>query len=319
MLLGVGVTVWLVRSIGFDDIVASARQMGIGGFLLVCIASIGLFTLLGAAWQAAAGEPARRIPLFSLARLVREAAADFLPFSQIGGMAAGARVVRSGGIPTPRIYASMMADQATEMASQILFSLAGVAAATAFLAHDPAHAELRRSIIGGVVALGALLMALLFGQGRFLTFVSKLAARVLPGLSSIVSETSAELTRIYRAPHRIALSFLWNLLAWLAMAAVAWLILQLIGHPLAFWRMVAIESAIAVVRSAAFLVPGGLGLQEAAYAVVGPLFGLPPGPAIALSLVKRARDGALALVSFISWQLVEVSTLKRRKTLAPSA
>jgi len=301
-LIGLAVVVWLVRSVGLADIAAAARHLGIGGFLLVCLASIGLFLALGAAWQAGSGEPARRIPLFAFARLVREAAADFLPLAQIGGLAAGARIVRMGGVSSPRIYASMIVDQVTEMASQIVFSLAGVAAATAFLAAEPAQAPLRRSIIGGSIGLALMLLAFLFGQRRFLRLASGLAHRILPGVSALLIDTEAELVRLYARRSHVAISFAWNLVAWLAMAAVGWLILALIGHPLGLGRLVAIEAAIAAVRSAAFLIPGALGLQEAAYVAIGPLFGLPVEAAITLSLVKRARDGALALTGLLAWQ-----------------
>ena len=88
-MLGLALFVWLIRSAGLGNILAASQRLGVGGFALVCFASMGLFLSLGAAWQTAAGEPAARIPLFTFARLVREAAADFLPLSQLGGLAAG--------------------------------------------------------------------------------------------------------------------------------------------------------------------------------------------------------------------------------------
>ena len=69
--------------------------------------------------------------------------------------------------------------------------------------------------------------------------------------------------------------------------------------------MVAIESLLFAIRNAAFMVPSGLGVQEGAYALLGPLFGLPPEAALALSLLKRARDVAVGVPALISWQIVE--------------
>jgi len=304
--------VWLIRSAGLGNILAASQRLGIGGFALVCVASMGLFTSLGAAWQTASGEPAARIPLFTFARLVREAAADFLPLSQLGGLAAGVRVVRIGGLSSPLIYASMIADLATEMASQVVFSLAGVAAATLLLSGGDQQ-SLRLTIIGASIAVAVLLVAFLFGQRHFLRLASGLAHRVLPGVSALLIQTEEQLARLYAHRANIVASFVWNLIAWLAMAGVAWLILRLIGQPLSFWRVVAIESAIAAVRSVAFLVPGALGLLEAAYALIGPLFGLPMEAAITLSLVKRARDGTLALCSLLSWQAIELGRMAKRK------
>ena len=85
----------------------------------------------------------------------------------------------------------------------------------------------------------------------------------------------------------------------------AWVILTLIGHPLPFLSVVAIESLLFAIRNAAFMVPGGLGVQEGAYALIGPLFGLPAEVALALSLLKRGRDLTVGIPALLTWQFVE--------------
>lgn len=304
-LLGIGLAVWLVRSIGWAAVAEAARQMGVGGFLILCLYSLGLFVLLGAAWGSAAGESARRVPLFTAARIAREATSDFLPISQLGGMAVGAHVATSGGVGRARVYASMIVDQATEMASQLVFTLAGIALAGPLLLGG-GGAALHGAIAGSALVALAMLLAILFGQRRFLRLATRIAAGMLPAASDMLGQIEAELGRLYACRSRVALSFLFNLAAWLATAGASWLILRLIGHPLAFWRLVSIESVISIMRSAAFLVPGAIGLQEAAYVVVGPVLGLAAGPALALSLAKRARDGVLALVGLAGWSIVVV-------------
>jgi len=52
-------------------------------------------------------------------------------------------------------------------------------------------------------------------------------------------------------------------------------------------------------------------VQEAAYALAGPLFGLPPESALALSLAKRARDLAIGVPTLLAWQLGEARQLAR--------
>ena len=51
-----------------------------------------------------------------------------------------------------------------------------------------------------------------------------------------------------------------------------------------------------------WLVPGALGVQEGALAVLGALFGVPLPAALALSLIRRGRDLALALPVLALWQ-----------------
>ena len=68
---------------------------------------------------------------------------------------------------------------------------------------------------------------------------------------------------------------------------------------------------IFLLRSAAFVVPGGIGVQEAGYALVAPLFGLPAESALALALAKRARDLAIGIPTLLLWQATETRAVAR--------
>lgn len=314
---GIALAVWLVRRVGWDDVLAAGTRMGAWGFALFCLCSFGTFVLLGGAWQSAAHAPARRIPIFAGARVVREAVADFLPLSQLGGMAAGARILRVRGVPAARVYASMIVDQATEMASQLLITLFGVAAAASLLFGE-GGAAIRSAVLLGTLALTVAVLAFILSQRRFVRVAAALARRILPGAAAALDEVDADLERLYAHRGYVVGSFLWNVAAWLAAAASAWLVLHLIGHPLAFWKIVSIESLIAVVRSVAFAVPGAIGFQEAAYAALGPLFGLPTEAALALSLARRARDVVVAMAAMVVWQWVEARAYWGRGTATAS-
>jgi hypothetical protein len=52
-------------------------------------------------------------------------------------------------------------------------------------------------------------------------------------------------------------------------------------------------------------VPNGLGVQEGGYLVLAPLFGVGPEFALAISLLKRARDIAIGVPVLIVWQAME--------------
>jgi len=60
------------------------------------------------------------------------------------------------------------------------------------------------------------------------------------------------------------------------------------------------------------VVPASLGVQEGGYVLVGALFGLSPEAALALSLLKRARDFVLGIPALMVWQVVEGTQLRRR-------
>jgi len=65
-------------------------------------------------------------------------------------------------------------------------------------------------------------------------------------------------------------------------------------------------------RSVAFAVPNAVGVQEGVYILVGASFGLTPETALALSLLKRARDLIIGLPALAAWQLLEGGRLWRR-------
>jgi len=67
------------------------------------------------------------------------------------------------------------------------------------------------------------------------------------------------------------------------------------------------------IRSFAFAIPGAIGIQEATYVFIGTSFGLTPEIALSLSLLRRARDLAIALPTLGLWQAVEGGRLWRRR------
>ena len=297
---------WAFGSTGFDSVVAIARRFGVEGFLLYCLYSLGVFVVLGGAWLAAAsGEAFNRLGVFVWARLIREAASDLLPFSQIGGIVVSTRMLTASGIAGPRVYASLIVDLTTEMASQLIFTLFGVAVVASILMGGGQGASLRTPVLGGGAMMVALMAVFVLAQRRLLPLAGRIAQHVLPGSVAATQEIGAELRAIYARRGRIVLSFALNLAAWGASAAGAWIVLRLMDVELSIWTALAIESLIFALRSAAFAIPGGIGVQEAGYALAAPLLGLPPESALALALAKRARDLAIGLPTLMVWQVAE--------------
>jgi uncharacterized membrane protein YbhN (UPF0104 family) len=66
-------------------------------------------------------------------------------------------------------------------------------------------------------------------------------------------------------------------------------------------------------RSATVFVPAAIGVQEAGYASLVPLFGLSPETGVAVSLIRRARDIAVGIPALLTWQLVEARRVRLRR------
>jgi uncharacterized membrane protein YbhN (UPF0104 family) len=77
---------------------------------------------------------------------------------------------------------------------------------------------------------------------------------------------------------------------WLLGAGELWVVFVLLGHRIGIGEALVIDSAVAGLRTLAFMIPAAAGVQEASYALAGAVFGIPPAAAIAASLARRARD-----------------------------
>ena len=77
------------------------------------------------------------------------------------------------------------------------------------------------------------------------------------------------------------------------------------GAPTGFAAAVMLESISLAARSAAFLIPSGWGAQEATLVALAAAAGLSPDNALALGLVKRAREFAIGLPGLAAWGMAE--------------
>lgn len=308
---GLGIALWTLGANGFAEIFSIAGRVGPGGFIIYCAWSLGVFGLLGGAWLAAApGEGVDRLPLFAWARMVREAAADMLPFSQLGGIVLAARTLGGHAVATSKAYGAMVVDMTTEMAAQLVFTLFGLSLMASLLIGDDAVTSLRPLILGGTGVMVAIILGFFLAQRWVLDAMAGLAGRFVPGSAAMLGEIRAELEHIYTHRLRVVIAFVLNLAAWVGSGIGAWIVLRFMEVDISVWSVLSLESLIFTLRGVAFAIPGGLGVQEAAYALAGPLFGLPAETALALSLAKRARDVAIGLPTLIVWQLREAHSVR---------
>ena len=299
--LGFALALYLVMYIGLGAVLSAAIAVGWGGFAILCLYALALFVLLGAAWHVLIPDSARGMKIFVWARMVRDAAAEVLPFSQLGGIVLGARAAILHGMSPPLAFASMIVDVTTEMLAQIAYIALGIVILSA---RAPQSSLTRIFVIGlALAAVGGGLFFALQRYGHWMT--EKLAARLLPGAVAPTAALAASLDAIYRHPARVGLSVALHFAGWIASAVGTWIAFRLIGVRVDLPSVMAIESLVYATRSAAVLVPNALGVQEAAYAVLAPLFGVGAEFGLAVSLLKRARDIAVGVPILLIWQAVE--------------
>jgi uncharacterized membrane protein YbhN (UPF0104 family) len=190
------------------------------------------------------------------------------------------------------------------MTAQIVYIATGLAAAAMLLDRNAANGAVLDAVTLGLLLALAGAAGFFLAQKRGFALAERLAKRFLPRAAVQAAESQRWMDRLHSSP-RLLRSFAIHLCAWFVSAGGAWFIVYLMGVRVSFASMVAIESLLCGIRSAAVLVPAGLGVQEAAYAFLGPLFGVPMEVAIAISLLKRGRDIAIGIPILLGYQALE--------------
>jgi putative membrane protein len=304
--IGLLVAVTLIADTGFEAVGDAFAGAG-WGLALIMLYDLAALSCAGLAWCALL-RPLWHGPgwLFIVIRFLREAINSLLPVAQIGGDVIGARMLATYGPPASVAAASVIADKTIEILGQFAYTIAGFV----LLVGRSENSDLLPGIGFGLIIAGPLLLGFLGLQNSrlfaaFERMLLSLAARLQwEGLSRMAG-LHAALTSLYRQPVGLALGFAFHSIAWVAGAGEVWLALQLMGHPLNFVDCFILESLGQAARSAAFIIPGGLGAQEGAFLLIGGALGVPPEYALALSLVKRASQLLFGLPMLAAWPFLE--------------
>ena len=342
-LVGLGLGVWLVATNDLAAIGSAFGRIGAAGLAAIVGVRIVIVLLCGLAWASvlaglppsgrprtgAPAEPPVETGAFVILRFVREGVNVLLPVASVGGEVVGGRLLTFWGVAGSLAAASLLADMLIQVATQVAFT--GLGAALLWRLPGEAAAALAwwttQAAVVAVAAVAAFFALQTLGVARGLERrLAGLGRRFLrsaapggakpegdaAGILSVQEALDAVWARDRRG--RIAQSVALHAVAWGLGAAEIWIVLACIGVEVSLTEVLVLESLSQAIKSAAFAVPSGLGVQEGGFVVVGALFGLDAGTAIALSLAKRVPDVVLGLPSLIVWQSLEA---KRAQVLPP--
>jgi putative membrane protein len=234
-----------------------------------------------------------------------------LPLASFGGEVVKARVLMQAGVGGTDAGASVVVDKTVQAISLVLWGLIGIA----ILFGIEADGEL----VTGALIASALLAA---GVGGFIFvqqagtfgFLAKVfgKTRASEGLAAGAAGLDGMIRALYRRPRRILLASAIRLLSRVALTAEVWLAAYFMGFPITLWEALMLKSLTGALRGAAFVVPGGWGVQEGGYVVLGGLLGLSPEFMLAVSLATRARELLVSLPGLVAWQHGEGRSLWKR-------
>ena len=235
---------------------------------------------------------------------VREAIDRLLPVASVGGSVIGIRLVKWRGLATAPVGASVILEIVLTLVVSYLFTAIGL-----FLLVDAGSArEYRNLVVAFLLSLPIPVITLLLL--RYGSVFGRLHKLVRPLLGSALSSESAasldhELRESLQRRWRLLFAGATQLLALVSGSFEIWFALRLFGHPIDAGAAIALESMTLAVRHLAFVVPAGLGVQEAGLVLFGHALGINSELALAVSMAKRLREVAWGLPCLLSWQWQE--------------
>lgn len=303
--IGLAIAVALIATNDPAEIFGLLLQAGWGLALVVAL-NLSQIVASAAGWAPVIDDPRRpSLPFLARLRWIRVSTNALLPIVQAVGELIRAQLLARAGVDKVKVIASVATDLGTEMASQIVFSLLGLAVLL-LIPHEGSDTTLRIAVIGtllGAGVTGVFMTAQRWGLFRLVErLLPKLAARAGWSALGELSGLHDAVVRLYREPRRLWASGGWHFLSWLLGVLETWAAMWALGIPGGLAEALVIESLGQAVRSAGFFIPGALGVQEGGYVLICALFGIPPDRAIALVLLRRLRDIVIGVPGIIAWR-----------------
>jgi len=306
--VGLAFTVYLLRAEGWHEILALLHRAGWLLLLLPVVHVVPIY-LDALSWRWLIGSPKGTSRLFlTWVALLREAVNALLPVARVGGEVLGVRLLSKSGVPVYTAAASVLVEVSLTLASQLVFTLVGLVILLATVADREIFQYTLWFLAAAFPIVGVFFW--LQSRGRLFGAFQRVLHRLLGGSDSLarvfdLRHLDSEIQRIYARRWALLRANLWQLLGLFAGAVEVWLTFWLLGHPIPLWSAVLLESLGQALRSAAFFVPGGLGVQEGGFLLLGAAVGVGPDLALAFSLARRLRELLLGVPLLGSWYIYE--------------
>jgi putative membrane protein len=310
-LLGVGLLAALVTLNDPAGVLAALTALGF--WMPVAIAFHGVPLLLDViAWQRLFAVPPRLAALFRI-RWIAEGMNGLFPVPHLGELlrAQLARRITETG----EAGASVVVDLTLGVATQVLFASFGLALFGVIYGGGPLLSGL--IVAMSILAVAAATFYFLQRAGMFALAAVAVRRLAAPARRWVDIDDAMALDgrvrSLYLRREKVVLAAVWRLAGWFAGAGETVIILYGFGHPISLADAIILESLSHVARTAAFAIPGGLGVQDGALMVIAAQLGLGGELGLALSLAKRCRElvlGAPALAAgyIIEWRRRNAAT-----------
>jgi glycosyltransferase 2 family protein len=306
---GAGVALWLLWRDDPHTVLMAMRTAGLG---LVFAALVHVLHMLSnaRAWQTLFVDTDRpNLGATSLLVWIRESVNSLLPVIRVGGDVAAFRLMLRRGLSAATSAASLIADMQMTLISELMFTMVGIG--FLFMRGESSTVRLAGDLgLGVVVLMPPLIAFAMIQHANPFGHVTRMLNRVMSGKLADLVGPSGQVDDSIKAIWRrrgvvFRYLFLWQPLHCMATSLEIWLALDFLGSRVSFAEAIVIDSLIQSLSSAAFFVPGALGVQEGGFLIIGGALGLDPSTCLALAGARRIRDLVIFVPGLLAWQAAE--------------
>jgi putative membrane protein len=315
-MIGLALLAWLLADEGIGGIFTVLSLVGLNIVWIFVYRIIPIwFDAYG--WSRLFAEGQR--PCFfdlTRARWLAESVNTLFPVGQVGGHILRARVTGRGGRGSNEAGATVMVDFTTGLLTQTVFTIMGLAL---LLQQIGQHKAASGIVIGIVIALVVISFFFFSQKAGLFGFMARVAHLLVgrkktAALLGDARYLDQKITEIYSRTNKLLACFFWRLVGWTAKSGENWLFFFFAGAPITLQDAVILESISTAFRSAAFFVPGGLGVQDGSLLFTGSLLGLGPDMVMALALAKRFRELAVGIPGLLWWFRIGEKNIPKTET-----
>jgi len=314
-LLGLAATTAIIIHTGYQDVLHALSIAGIG------ILWSGMFhmvplTCCVIGWRLLIPDRERPSFLFmSYILWLRTSVNNMMPVARIGGEFLSVRVMIKYGMAKTTAIASTVVELTTSVIAVFLFDIIGIALFTLHVSDIESGIgwKLFAGLLLSVPPIGGMIIVQKVGLFGLLDRIFRLMIRdKWKSFTGSAAELDNAVYDFYRRPWSVAVCTLWQFTSWTLGFVELAIALDYLGHPLPLLQCFMLEALIQAMASAAFIVPGALGVQEAGFVLFGHMLGLSSEIAAALALIRRCRDLMVYVPGLIAWQIQEGRWLLKR-------
>ena len=296
----------LILSQGMGELLAALSKIG-WAIVLICLYHIIPLLLNTLGWWVLMDKKATPgLGRLFLYRWICQSSNNLLPVAQVGGEFIRARLLaRSTGGSVAAT--SVMVDFTLGIITQAIFTVIGVLLLISLVG---AEEQAQNLLFAALLALVPLLLFYVVQRLGMIGLGARLVSSLVPGekwqqLVGSIHTLNETVMSLYRRHVLILSGSALRLLAWFSCAVETWLTFYFLGQPISVVDAIIFECVGYAARSMAFVIPGAVGVTEAALVLVGSLMGVGAGPSLVLAMVKRIRELFIGIPGLLLWMRME--------------